>query len=133
MAMKLTDKETKFINELLKPDVSQREAYKRSYNAENMSDATIDVKACNLLKKDKIRVRYEQMRQRLEQKAQEEGLLSATDVLKGIADLYYRNKGEDDKVALDALKTYGKHHALFTDKVEHSGEIKLPQIKIVRK
>lgn len=131
MSSKLTSKQTAFINELLKPGVSQREAYKIAYDAENMKDATVDSKACLLLKNDKVRARYEEMRQRLEQKAQEQGLLSATEVLKGIADIYYRNKGQDDKTALDALKTYGKHHKLFTDKVELE-VTKMPTIKITK-
>lgn len=56
----LTVKEERFIQNLLK-GMSQREAYKNSYNAENMKDATIDSKASIVFKKDKIRARYDEL------------------------------------------------------------------------
>lgn len=56
----LTAKQEKFVQNLIN-GMSQREAYKNSYNAENMTDQTIDVKACNLLKKDNVRIRYKEL------------------------------------------------------------------------
>lgn len=56
----LTAKEEKYVQNLLK-GMSQREAYKKSYNASNMKDTTIDSKASILFKKDKIRARYEEL------------------------------------------------------------------------
>lgn len=56
----LTLKQERFVQELIKGK-SQREAYKAAYNAANMKDATIDVHASNLLKQDKIRIRYEEL------------------------------------------------------------------------
>ena len=56
----LTVKEEKFVQNLLK-GMSQREAYKNSYNASNMKDNVIDNKACALFKQDEIRVRYEEL------------------------------------------------------------------------
>ena len=56
----LTVKQEKFVQNLLK-GMSQREAYKSSYNASNMKDETIDVKASLLFKQDKLRVRYEEL------------------------------------------------------------------------
>ena len=58
---KLTQKQEKFVQALISGK-SQREAYKEAYNAVNMKDATIDSKACLLLKKDYVRARYEELR-----------------------------------------------------------------------
>jgi phage terminase small subunit len=63
----LTTKQEKFVQNLLK-GMSQREAYKSSYNASNMKDETIDVKASLLFKQDKIRVRYEELTERTTKK-----------------------------------------------------------------
>lgn len=49
--------------------MSQREAYKNSYDAKNMADDTIDNKACKLFNSDKIRARYQELMKRLENKA----------------------------------------------------------------
>ena len=64
----LTIKQEKFVQSIVK-GMSQREAYKSSYNAKNMKDDTIDNKACNLFKQDKIRARYEELLKRIEDKA----------------------------------------------------------------
>ena len=49
--------------------------------------------------------------------------MTADDVLREIIELMERNKKTDDKLSLDALKLLGKHHKLFTDKIEHSGNV----------
>lgn len=56
--------------------------------------------------------------------------ISSESVLNGILDVIDRNKGEDDKTVLKGYELLGKHLKLFTDRVEHSGEIKMPIIKI---
>ena len=56
----LTPKQEKFIMALIN-GMSQRQAYKFAYNCENMKDTTIDVSACELFKKDKIQLRYNQL------------------------------------------------------------------------
>jgi len=58
----LTAKQEKFVQNLIQ-GMSQREAYKNSYDAENMSDKTIDSKACNLLKQDKVKARFNELRE----------------------------------------------------------------------
>ncbi len=68
----LTPKQEKFVQNLVK-GMSQREAYKNSYNASNMKDETIDSKASHLFKEDKIRIRYEE----LIKKADDEAIMSA--------------------------------------------------------
>jgi hypothetical protein len=65
--LSLTTKEEMFVQRLIEGD-SQRSAYKFAYNCEKMKDESIDVKASNLFKKDKIRLRYEELKNELKQK-----------------------------------------------------------------
>ena len=64
----LTPKQEMFVQALI-AGKSQREAYKEAYNAANMKDETIDVRACELLKKSKVKVRYEELLEEHKQKA----------------------------------------------------------------
>ena len=64
----LTPKQEAFVQALI-AGKSQREAYKEAYNAANMKDETIDVRACELLKKSKVKVRYEELLEEHKQKA----------------------------------------------------------------
>ena len=64
----LTPKQEAFVQALI-AGKSQREAYKEAYNATNMKDETIDVRACELLKKSKVKVRYEELIEEHKQKA----------------------------------------------------------------
>lgn len=64
----LTAKQEKFVRNLIQ-GMSQREAYKRSYDAENMTDESIDVEACKLFKNPKVAQRYEELQNRLANKA----------------------------------------------------------------
>ena len=64
----LTPKQEKYVQNLIK-GMSQREAYKKSYNAQNMQNDTIDKKASALLKQGKIRSRYDELIKKTEDKA----------------------------------------------------------------
>jgi phage terminase small subunit len=68
MKDKLTPKQEKFIQNIIK-GMSQREAYKDAYNAENMKDETIDSEACLLFNDQKVAKRYQDLIQRLENEA----------------------------------------------------------------
>ena len=61
----LTPKQEKFVRNLIQ-GMSQREAYKNSYDAENMTDKSIDEEACRLFKDTKISARYKELQDRLE-------------------------------------------------------------------
>lgn len=63
----LTIKQEKFIQNIVQ-GMSQREAYKNSYNANNMKDSTIDKKASELFQKGEIRGRYEELLKKIEDK-----------------------------------------------------------------
>lgn len=81
MSEKLTQKQEKFVQELIKGK-SQREAYKAAYNAGKMSDATIDSNACRLLKNSKVATRHDQLRGKVVAKAEEQTIMSVVEVLR---------------------------------------------------
>lgn len=64
----LTIKQEKFVQNIIK-GMSQRDAYKNSYNASKMKNETIDSKASILFKEEKIRARYDELVKRLEEKS----------------------------------------------------------------
>jgi len=129
----LTKKEESLVQAMLVEESQRKAMIASDYKTDNMKPETIDNAASRILRKPHVSARYEELKARLVLKAEEEGLLSATDILRKLAELIIRNEKLDDRVALDGIKAYGKKHGLFTDKVEHSGEIKIPDIKIVSK
>lgn len=64
----LTPKQELFVQNLVK-GMSQREAYKNSYNAENMKDEVIDNNASTLFKSNEISVRYKELIKEADDKA----------------------------------------------------------------
>ncbi|NYS33770.1 terminase [Streptococcus danieliae] len=57
---KLTAKQELFVQGIVS-GLSQRQAYRRAYRAENMSDEAVDVKASRMLKEAKISLRYREL------------------------------------------------------------------------
>jgi len=57
---KLTPKQEKYVQGLV-AGLSQRQAYKQAYNAENMKDTTIDARASKLLAEYKVNARYREL------------------------------------------------------------------------
>ena len=68
MKDKLTAKQEKFITNIIK-GMSQRQAYRAAFKPENMSDKSIDEKACKLFNEDKIQSRYNELLKELETEA----------------------------------------------------------------
>ena len=64
----LTTKQEVFVQKLIE-GCSQRESYKFAYEADNMKNETIDSKASILFKTEKIRARYEELKNELKEKA----------------------------------------------------------------
>lgn len=90
---KLTPKQEKFVQNLIK-GMSQREAYKNSYDAENMADDSIDVNACKLFNDTKIKQRYQELQDRITDKA----IMSAEDRMKLLTEIATGIMKEKDKV-----------------------------------
>ena len=66
--VELTPKQERFIQNIVS-GMSQRQAYKDAYNAENMTDESIDVEACKLFNDTKVSQRYQELIQKLEDEA----------------------------------------------------------------
>ena len=89
----LTPKQEKFVQNLIK-GMSQREAYKNSYDASNMKDETIDKEACLLFNDSKITERYKELQNRISDKA----IMSAEDRMKLLTEIATGIMKEKDKV-----------------------------------
>ena len=130
--MALTTKQEKYVQNLVK-GMSQREAYKNSYDASKMKDETIDSKASILFKEDKIRARYEE----LIKKTEDETIMSAkerkrwlTDVIKGkVTNTSYDGNGnsyENEAYISDKMKAVdilNKMDGEYIEKVKLSGNV----------
>lgn len=75
----LTAKQEKYVNNLI-AGMSQREAYRAAFDPKTASDETVDNKASKLLKKDKVRARYEELRGEVRQAASAAAVASAIEV-----------------------------------------------------
>lgn len=64
----LTPKQERFIQNIVS-GMSQRQAYKDAYDAENMKDETIDKEACLLFNSPNIAERYNELINKLEDEA----------------------------------------------------------------
>lgn len=64
---KLNVKQEKFVQGLIK-GLSQRQAYKEAYEVD-YDDNAIDVKACQLFSQDKIKIRYNELLEEMQDKA----------------------------------------------------------------
>jgi phage terminase small subunit len=80
---RLTAKQERFVQEIIKGK-SQREAYKIAYDANGMADSTIDASASRMLRNVKVKDRYEQLQNKVITKAEEQSLMTVTEVLKEI-------------------------------------------------
>ncbi len=95
----LTIKQESFVQNLLK-GMSQREAYKNSYNAIKMTDKSIDEKASQLFKEVKIRSRYEELTKQLE----DESIMSAKERMKWLSKVVSGEIKEKKYVYVDGKK-----------------------------
>ena len=135
----LTPKQEKFVQNLIK-GMSQREAYKNSYDAENMSDKTIDEEACRLFNDNKVSARYKELQDRLMTEAimtAQERLKFLTDIIKGEEREHkvYISDGEaveydaeaDFNAKLKAVDLMNKMQGEYVTKIE--GEVKVSKLE----
>lgn len=92
----LTPKQEKFVQALISGK-SQRAAYKEAYSTANMKDETIDSKACLLLKNDKVRARYDELRAEEEARQREKYSLDRDKALENYLWLMHEAKEAIDK------------------------------------
>ena len=136
----LTPKQEKFVRNLIQ-GMSQREAYKNSYDAENMTDKTIDEEACRLFKDSKISARYKELQDRLENATimtAKERLEYLTEVIQGIQreQVVQIVEGEAIEVEvptsiknkLSAIDLMNKMQGEYVTKVEGNVSVKLEDL-----
>ena len=95
MKEELTVKQEKFVQNIVS-GMSQRQAYKDAYNAENMKDETIDVRACELFNESKIKVRYQELIEELKEAA----IMTAIERMVWLSEVVQGKQKEKEVVAL---------------------------------
>ena len=128
----LNSKQEMFVQYLIK-GMSQREAYKKAYNAK-YKDEAIDSKACLLFNTDKVQKRYNELLEKLQDKSimtAKERMIWLSNVVKGnVTHTSYDSNGNSyeneayisDK-SIDVLnKMSGEYKTILTGNVEISYE-----------
>lgn len=139
MAKKLTGKEEKYCQLRAIKGYSQADAYKEAYNAENMKDNTIYVKASELEKNGKISVRIKELTEKKTDKLAEKityGIKECNDELEEIRILALSKKnhlGDYEPDLTNATKAVVAKMRLFgldTQKQEITGNLDIQKIFI---
>ena len=112
----LTDKQEAFAQAIFE-GANFSDAYRKSYDAANMSAASIHTEACLLVQNPKVSQRLEQLNAEREQQRRMQSLSRSDFVLKQLTDEAL-NPDNSDGARVRALELLGKSVALFTDKVE---------------
>lgn len=102
----LTPKQEKFVRNLVK-GMSQREAYKRSYNAENMNDKTIDEEASRLYNRPDISARYKELIER----AANTSIMSAQERLEYLTRIVYGEEQEQTTAIVEGEEVIKEYPA----------------------
>ena len=120
--MSLTSKQEKFIQALV-AGKSQRQAYKEAYNAAKMKDETIDTRACELLKKSKVKARYNELLEEHKNKALYTREEMVNDLIwikeKAKEDIKNPKKGlrqANGTIFINAIKELGELNELYPSK-----------------
>ena len=108
----LTAKQEKYVQGLVK-GLSQRQAYKEAYDAENMQDNSIDTEAWKLMQNPEISQRYSELMSKLE----DETILTVKEKRR-----MYREFAQDKSLSMtDRLKAMDQDSKLggeYTTKIE---------------
>lgn len=112
--MSLTAKQEKFVQGLIS-GLSQRKAYRTAFpNSVKWKDETVDAKACNLIKTDKIMARYNE----LKEKAENLAIMTRVQRMITLSDIAQNGKKDDSRIK--AIDTLNKMDGIYTNKIELS-------------
>lgn len=85
--MKLTDKQERFVQELIKGK-SQREAYRIAYpSSRKWKDGNVDSKASALFKNGKVRARFNEIKGKVIKRVEKKAIITAEEIIKEIASI----------------------------------------------
>lgn len=115
----LTAKQEKFVRNLIN-GMSQREAYKNSYNAENMSDKVIDNEASKLFNSREISMRYKELQDSLDKHTimtAQERLEYLTGIIQGLQ-LDNNEAPADLNTRIRAIDIMNKMQGEYIQKIE---------------
>ena len=119
----LTDKQEKFcIN--VASGMTLIDAYKNSYDAENMKNDTIYSKACLLAKEDKIRARIDELRK----EARTDTIMTAIQRKQFLTDMIMKDIEASRTDKLKALDILNKMDGEYITKIE--GNLDLSEIRV---
>jgi hypothetical protein len=114
-------KQEKFVQGLAN-GLSQRAAYRAAFpTSKNWKDTTVDVKACELAKDNKVLVRLKE----LQQLSTSSAIMTATQRKEWLTDLI-KDEDEETKDRLKALDILNKMDGEYTEKVELNGNVNNP-------
>lgn len=114
-------KQEKFVQGLAS-GLSQRVAYREAFpTSKNWKDTTVDVKACELAKDNKVLVRLKE----LQQLSTSSAIMTATQRKEWLTELI-QNADEETKDRLKALDILNKMDGEYTEKVELNGKVNNP-------
>jgi phage terminase small subunit len=119
----LTAKEESFCNDVAS-GMTLTDAYKDSYNAENMSDKTINEKASLLAKKDKVRTRIDELRE----KASNKTIMNTIQRKEWLTNLIMQDEKASKTDKLKALDILNKMDGEYVTKIQ--GEVELADIRV---
>ena len=136
----LTAKQEKFVRNLIE-GMSQREAYKNSYDAENMTDKTIDEESCRLFNDCKINARYKELQDELAKQSimtAQERLIYLTELVKDIkgekvmevvnGEVKEYTAPASVKNKLSAIDIMNKMQGEYTTKIEGNMSVRLEDL-----
>lgn len=143
----LTPKQEKFVLGVIEGK-TQSDAYREAYKTDKMTDKTIHQEASKLMSNPNVSERYNELMDKVRKSAEDKAIVTVEDVLQSIlkirevcmqpipvTDKVGNKVGEtvlDTNGALKANEMLGKTLRMFTDKTEISGELKMPDIKLVK-
>ena len=113
----LTDKQEKFCLNIVS-GMNQTDAYKNSYDAENMTDDVIYVKASELMKNGKVKVRIEELRK----EARKDTIMSTIQKKEWLTNMINDNEATRNE-KLKALDILNKMDGEYIEKIKVSGEL----------
>jgi phage terminase small subunit len=113
----LTEKQSAFARAYVECKGNASEAYRRAYDAENMSADAIKVEACRLLQRPNVALTVETL-QAKHQKRHEITIDKLTEMAVAAYDLAMDEKCNAPGAAVSALLAIGKLHGLVVDKKE---------------